>query len=131
LHILYIKFWKDSQSLCTSNLQTIDNNQVESLCKPTIDIDYYHIWSQIFHNFRLGLTTKANAWKGVGRECNLVVTFTLPKCKRVWGNEPTHSQVDSHFGSWSPCGLPNFQGSKFIELKFFLILLEISWDVDV
>ncbi len=25
-----------------------------------------------------------------------------PKCKRVWGNEPPHSQMNYHFGSWSP-----------------------------
>jgi hypothetical protein len=31
------------------------------------------------------------------------------KCEKVWGNEPTHSRVDSHFGSWSPYGLLNFQ----------------------
>jgi hypothetical protein len=24
-------------------------------------------------------------------------------------NEDTHSQVSSHFGSWSPDGLPNYQ----------------------
>jgi hypothetical protein len=23
------------------------------------------------------------------------------KCRRVWGNEPSHSQVRSHFGSWN------------------------------
>jgi hypothetical protein len=26
----------------------------------------------------------------------------------VWGNEPSHSQVSSHFGSWNPDGLLNF-----------------------
>jgi hypothetical protein len=31
------------------------------------------------------------------------------ECKRVWGKEPSHSQVNSHVGSWSPGGLPNFQ----------------------
>ncbi len=25
------------------------------------------------------------------------------------GNEPSHSQVNSHFGSWSPNGVPNLQ----------------------
>jgi hypothetical protein len=24
------------------------------------------------------------------------------ECKRVWGNEPSHSQMNSHFGNWSP-----------------------------
>jgi hypothetical protein len=31
------------------------------------------------------------------------------ECKRVRGNEPSHSQVNSHFGIWSPNGFPNFQ----------------------
>ncbi len=26
----------------------------------------------------------------------------------MWGNEPSHSQVSSHFGSWNPDGLLNF-----------------------
>jgi hypothetical protein len=26
----------------------------------------------------------------------------LPGVQRVWGNEPSHSQVNSHVGSWSP-----------------------------
>jgi hypothetical protein len=29
------------------------------------------------------------------------------ECKGVWGNEPPHSQVNSHFGSWNPNRLLN------------------------
>jgi hypothetical protein len=29
----------------------------------------------------------------------------------VKGNEPSHSQVNSHVGSWSPNGLPNLQSA--------------------
>ncbi len=29
--------------------------------------------------------------------------------RRVWGNEPSHSQMNSHFGSWGPNGVPNLQ----------------------
>ncbi len=47
-------------------------------------------------DLNLGFATKARACKGVGQKCNMGVTFTLP---RLWGNEPTHSQVDSHAGS--------------------------------
>jgi len=39
----------------------------------------------------------------------------------MWGNEPSHSQMSSHFGSWNLNGLFNFQkailGVKFIGLK--------------
>jgi len=31
------------------------------------------------------------------------------ECRRVWGNEPSHSQMNSHFGSWSLGGFPNLQ----------------------
>ncbi len=31
------------------------------------------------------------------------------KRRRVWGNEPPHSQANSHFGSWSLDRLLNFQ----------------------
>jgi hypothetical protein len=41
--------------------------------------------------------TKGKAWKGEGQKCNPGVTFAL---WGMWGNEPTHSQVNSHFGSW-------------------------------
>jgi hypothetical protein len=30
------------------------------------------------------------------------------ECRKVWRNEPPHSQVNSHFGSWSPNGLLTF-----------------------
>ncbi len=32
----------------------------------------------------------------------------LPGVQRVWGNEPSHSQVNSHVGSWSPKRTPEF-----------------------
>jgi hypothetical protein len=57
------------------------------------------------------------------------------ECKRVWENEPSHFQVNSHFGSWSPNGLSNFQraieGVKTHWIETFLISLESSWNVDV
>ncbi len=39
------------------------------------------------------------------------------ECRRVWGNEPTHSQRSSHFGSWNSHGLPNFQKSLGARVK--------------
>jgi hypothetical protein len=83
----------------------------------------------------LGSQPKHGAWKGVGQECNLGVTFTLLECKRVWGNESTHSQVDSHFGNWNPYGVLNFQkislGVKIHWIEDFIIPLESLWDVNV
>jgi hypothetical protein len=84
------------------------------------------------HDPNLGFMTKAKAWKGANHECNLGVTFALP---RVWRNEPTHSQVDFHFGNWKPYGVLNFQrgilGVKTHLIKEFFMPLESSWNVDV
>jgi hypothetical protein len=32
----------------------------------------------------------------------------LPKVQRVWGNEPSHSHVNSHCGNWSLKWTPDF-----------------------
>jgi hypothetical protein len=57
------------------------------------------------------------------------------KCKRVWRNEPPHSQMSSHFGSWSLNGLSNFQkliaGVKNHWIEEFLISLKSCRNVDV
>ncbi len=57
------------------------------------------------------------------------------ECKRVWGNEPSHSQVNSHFESWRPNGFLNLQktiaGVKIYWIEKFLISLEISWNINV
>jgi len=41
----------------------------------------------------------------------------LPGVRKVWGNEPSHSHVNSHFGSWSP--RKQLHGSKPIGLRNF------------
>ncbi len=83
------------------------------------------------HDPNLGFATKERAWKGADRKCNLGVIFTLLECERVWENEPTHSQMNSHFGTWSPYGIQNFQkvilGIKNHWIEKFFIPLEISW----
>jgi hypothetical protein len=79
-------------------------------------------------NPSFGLATKARVCKGAGQDWAW-------ECKRVWGNEPSHSQMNSHFGSWSPNGLSNLQrviaGVKIYWIEEFLISLEKSWNVDV
>ncbi len=37
----------------------------------------------------------------------------LPGVQRVWGNEPSHSQVNSHVGSWSPQWTSEFSKRDF------------------
>jgi hypothetical protein len=53
----------------------------------------------------------------------------------VSGSEPSHSQREFNFGSWSPGALLNFQkeisGVKTPWLKEFFIPLEKSWNINV
>ncbi len=48
------------------------------------------------HNPSLGLATKAKVCKGKAKK-------SVRECE----NEDSHSQLSSHFGSWSPSGLSN------------------------
>jgi hypothetical protein len=51
------------------------------------------------------------------------------ECRRVLGNEPSHSQGNSHFGKWSPGGFSNLQRAitrvKTQWLEEFLISLKL------
>jgi hypothetical protein len=102
----------------------------------------------VCRNPSLGLTTKSKGLQGCepkgssrvkARRRSPGVTSQTPgsvrKCEGVWGNEPSHSQGNSHFGRWSPGGLPKLQraiaGVKTQWLVAFFISLESSWNVDV
>jgi hypothetical protein len=89
-------------------------------------------------NLSLGLMTKAMVCKGIAQKRSLGVTFHALRRLRVWESvriEPPHSQVNSHFGSWSIDGLSNFQRTitrvKIHWIYDFFISLESSWNVDV
>jgi len=57
------------------------------------------------------------------------------ECRKVWENEPSHSQVSSYFGSWSLGGLLNHQrailGVKTHWIEDIFISLESYWNLDV
>jgi hypothetical protein len=57
-------------------------------------------------NPSLGLATKVRGCKVAGQERDLGV-------QRVWGNEPSHSQVNSNVGSWNPKWTPEFLECDF------------------
>jgi hypothetical protein len=59
-------------------------------------------------NPSLGLATKAKGCKVAGQVGDSGALHMLPGVQRVWGNEPSHSQVNSHVGSWSPERTPEF-----------------------
>jgi len=48
--------------------------------------------------------------------------FILPRVWEMWGNEPSHSQMSSHFGSWRFNGLLNFQRVIALYWRIFYII---------
>jgi hypothetical protein len=74
-----------------------------------------------YHNPNLGLATKARICEGEPRVKLGSHISCSRECGKVWGNEPPHPKVGSHFGSWSLHGLSNLHrmnaGVKPIELK--------------
>jgi hypothetical protein len=90
-------------------------------------------WWESCHNPSLGLVTKARACEGAGQVWIPGVTFHAPESARKY--EPSHSQVSSHFGSWSLGGLPNFQraivGVKTHWIEESLTSLESFWNLGV
>jgi hypothetical protein len=96
-------------------------------CELYTTTQQYHTQSYILkstchfcRNPSLGLATKGTQAKRSVRECE---------------EEDSHSQVSSHFGSWSPSGLSNLQRIiaevKTPCIKEFFIPLKIYWSVDV
>jgi hypothetical protein len=59
-------------------------------------------WHWKCRNPRFGLATKARGCKVAGQVGDPGALHMLSGVQRVWGNEPSHSQVNSHVGSWSP-----------------------------
>jgi hypothetical protein len=59
-------------------------------------------------NPSLGLTTKAKGLTRLGAKRKLGNYTTCSReCRKMWENEPSHSQGNSHFGKWGPGGLSN------------------------
>jgi hypothetical protein len=86
-------------------------------------------------NPSLGLATKARACKGASYEGSPKVTSHAPGSAGECENENSHSQVSSHFGSWSPGGLLNLQKIisrvKIHWIGEFFISLKRSWNLNV
>jgi hypothetical protein len=58
----------------------------------------------------------------------------LPGVQRVWGHEPSHSQVNSHVGKWSPEWTPkvlerNYK-VKTAQFEAFFVSSKSSWSVN-
>jgi hypothetical protein len=80
---------------------------ISKILKTKILVNSREFWIvQQCRNLRLGLTTKARAYKSASQERSPGVTFHVPGSTKEWGNEPSHSQRNSHFGElkswWTP-----------------------------
>jgi hypothetical protein len=84
-------------------------NLVDCLCSPDLEFMVSNVGHMYCHNFSLELVTKVRGCKGEGQEGSPGVTFHAPdNVRECVKNEPSHSQVNSHVGNWSPDGLSNF-----------------------
>jgi len=56
----------------------------------------------------LGIKAKRSQGCGPRRSPRMIshTSGSVRKCEGIWGSEPSHSQGNSHFGRWSPDGLP-------------------------
>jgi hypothetical protein len=75
---------------------------------PTSIGKIFLIWIFFCRNPSLGLVTKARGCKVAGQDGDPGALHMLMGVQRVWGHEPSHSQVNSHVGSWSPERTPEF-----------------------
>jgi hypothetical protein len=81
---------------------------------------FYHVVT-----LTLGLWPKQRGLQGCRPKGSLGVTTTCSwKCRKVWGNESSHSQGNSHFGKWNPVAFWIFrrrlQGSKLNGLRSYI-----------
>jgi hypothetical protein len=72
----------------------------------------------------------ARVWAKRKLRSHITYSQECKKCEGMWGSEHSHSQGNSHFGRWSPGGLPKFQraitGVKTQWLVAFFISLKSS-----
>jgi hypothetical protein len=81
----------------------------------------------VCRNPSLGLATKARGCKVAGQVGDPGALHMLPGVQRVWGNEPSHSQVNSHVRSWSPERTPeslerDCRGQNSLPRRFIYII---------
>ncbi len=85
-------------------------------------------------NFGFAIKAKGVARVRAKRKPGSHITCSR-ECRKVWGSEPSHSQGNSHFGRWSPSGLPKFQRTisrvKTQWLMTFFISLDSPWNLNV
>jgi len=98
--------------ICTLYSITSLNTVVILLCSSNFASTPYTNPNVLCCNPSLGLRNKAKGLQGCeprGKPKNHTACFR--ECRKVWGNEPSHSQGNSqgnsHFGKWSPNGVPN------------------------
>jgi hypothetical protein len=76
------------------------------------NVEFLFLWLQFLGGIVTTLALGLRPRQGVARLRAKSETqeshHMLPKVQRVWGNEPSHSQVNSNYVSWSPKWTPKF-----------------------
>jgi hypothetical protein len=94
------------KAIITSSIITNVFLKCEALQKIPLCSNVVHSKLCVCRNPSFGLATKARGCKVAGQVGDPGAFHMLPGAQRVWGNEPSHSQVNSHVGSWSPKRTP-------------------------
>jgi hypothetical protein len=101
------KLYYEYYNPLTSIVQTLNQISLQSLVE--ISSFVILVCTYFIATLALGLRPRQRGCKGAGqREARSHIRDSR-ECKRVWGSEPSHSQGYSHFGRWSPGGLPKLQ----------------------
>ncbi len=102
--VYFVDGWKCNLVLLTLE-QVVNGGTTNNLTKVIVD----NVLQYECHDFNFGFVTKSKTWKGAAESATQESHSHSWECERVEGNEPTHSQVDSHFGSFSFYKVFNFK----------------------
>ncbi len=83
--------------------------------------------SQIVATLTLGSWTRQGVARLQAKRETRESCHMLQRVQRVWGNEPSHSQVNSHVGSWSPkrtheFSERNYKGQNSLPIRVLYII---------
>jgi hypothetical protein len=98
---------------------------IDTLCTCYLFIFVTYIY--IVANLALGSQPRQGVARLQAKRKTQESHHMLPRVQRVWGNEPSHSKVNSHVGSWKPKWTPkplkhNCRGQNPSSLRVFYII---------
>jgi hypothetical protein len=103
---IYIYIWKNMTL-------RIENNLVPSHQSTIFKSTSSHTYINCVTTLALGLRPRQGVARLQAKRETRETHHMLPGVQRMWGSEPSFSQVSSHCGSWSPKWTPKFSEHNF------------------